>query len=88
LINADLRCKLIDFGLSLDIKPPLEKHNFRKCGTVGYMAPEVFLNEFACLRAYNTQSDVFSFGIVAHMLMLGNNPIKGRSYDETYELNR
>jgi serine/threonine protein kinase len=39
LINPDLQCKLIDFGLSLNAKNPLEKNHFKKCGTVGYMAP-------------------------------------------------
>lgn len=81
LIDSELRCKLIDFGLSLDVRHPLEKNHFRKCGTVGYMAPEVFANEFSCLRPYSTQSDMFSFGIVAHMLLMGSNPIKGKSYD-------
>lgn len=88
LVSSDHHCKLIDFGLSLDTAHPLEKSSFRKCGTVGYMAPEVFINEFSHVRPYNTKCDMFSFGIVAHMLLMGSNPLKGRSYEESYELNR
>jgi hypothetical protein len=31
---------------------------------------------------------MFSFGVVAYMLLLGSNPLKGKTYGETYELNR
>jgi serine/threonine protein kinase len=80
-IDSSLQCKLIDFGLSLDVTNPLEKQYFRKCGTIGYMAPEVFMNEFAFVRPYSSKCDLFSLGIIAHMLLMGINPIKGKSYE-------
>lgn len=68
--------KLIDFGLSLQAEKG-SKVCRNKCGTVGYMAPEVFQ------RSYSEKSDIFSFGIIAHLLLMGSNPLKGKSYEET-----
>lgn len=34
--------KIIDFGLCLDISSQKNSNNYKKCGTVGYMAPEVY----------------------------------------------
>ncbi len=31
--------KIIDYGLSLMITPSTELKNFKRCGTMGYMAP-------------------------------------------------
>jgi serine/threonine protein kinase len=39
-------------------------------------------------KPYNNKCDLFSFGIIAHMLLLGYNPVKGDSYDETYLKNK
>ena len=44
----------------------------------------MFLNEFSFVRPYNAKCDLFSFGIVVHMLLMGSNPIKGKNYEETY----
>lgn len=48
-----------------------------KCGTVGYMAPEIFL------KRYSEKCDMYSFGIIAHLILMGSNPLKGKSYEET-----
>lgn len=37
---------------------------------------------------YTTKVDILSFGIVAHILLLGYNPLKGKSYDETFQKNK
>ncbi len=34
--------KIIDFGLSLHLSSKNSQCNLKKCGTIGYMAPEVF----------------------------------------------
>lgn len=56
----DYELKIADFGLStttdnIDI--------FRKCGTPGYVAPEVLLNQ-----DYNTKVDYFSVGVIFYVL--------------------
>lgn len=52
------------------------------------MAPEVYVNEFSHVKPYSNKCDLFSFGIVAHILLMGYNPLKGKSYEESCELNR
>jgi len=44
---------------------------------MGYMAPEVIENSGEIKKPYGNKCDLFSFGIISHMLILGNNPVKG-----------
>ena len=63
---------IIDFGLSFDSK---KYTSLIRCGTNAYMAPEV--HSFPeTNRPYSDKCDIFSLGIVAHLLMLGSNPLK------------
>lgn len=40
IINqSDLKPKIIDFGLSLMLQSFTELRQFKRCGTMGYMAP-------------------------------------------------
>jgi serine/threonine protein kinase len=55
---------------------------------MGYMAPEVIENTGEGKKNYGLKCDLFSFGIIAHMLLLGFNPLKGDSYDETFLKNK
>jgi serine/threonine protein kinase len=55
---------------------------------MGYMAPEVIINTADVRRPYPDKCDLFSFGIIAHMILLGRNPLKGKSYEETYSKNK
>jgi serine/threonine protein kinase len=73
--------KIIDFGLSLNVSKNMEIKHYRRCGTMGYMSPEVFANRRDQMKPYGFKSDLFSFGIIAHMLLLGFNPLKGRNYE-------
>lgn len=75
-----LKPKLIDFGLSLIYSPTLEKKKFRRCGTMGYMAFEVIQNTSEKCKVYDYKCDMFSFGIIAHMVLFGKNPLKGKNY--------
>ena len=79
--------KLIDFGLSLRYDSNIDINKFMRCGTMGYIAPEVVTNTEGNRKKYDTISDMYGFGIVAHMLLLGSNPIRGKTYKETVEKN-
>jgi serine/threonine protein kinase len=79
---------IVDFGLALQLKEVTHIQQFKRCGTVGYIAPEVLEHEGEGKNKYGTVSDVFSCGIIAHMLLLGNNPLKGSTYEETAFRNR
>lgn len=52
---------LVDFGFATRVED--YKKLFTRCGTPGYVAPEV-LNDFP----YNTKADVFSAGIIFYIL--------------------
>jgi serine/threonine protein kinase len=57
----------------------MEPYNYCKCGTMGYTAPEVLLTDSMFYKSYGYKCDIFSFGVVAHMLLMGNNPLAGKS---------
>jgi len=50
---------------------------FKRCGTAGYVAPEVFRN-----YSYNEACDVFSLGCIFYKLITGNSLFKGKSTEE------
>ncbi len=51
---------IADFGLATSFN---SKGMFKKCGTPGYIAPEI-LN----LGVYNEKVDIFSAGVIAYIL--------------------
>ena len=50
---------------------------FARCGTPGYVAPEVLKD-----RPYDCKVDVYSAGIVVYMILTGRMPFAGKSYDQ------
>lgn len=83
----DQSVKLIDFGLSLCYDNNTDITKFIRCGTMGYIAPEVLTNCENSRKRYDTKSDMFGFGIIAHMLLMGSNPLRGKTYKETVDKN-
>ena len=59
-INEFKQVKIADFSLTEEY---LNKTINVKCGTPGYMAPEIFLN-----KGYNERIDVYSAGVVLFMM--------------------
>ena len=51
--------KVIDFGLATFHK---KRDAIRKCGTPGYVAPEILKNEF-----YNHKADLYSVGVIMYI---------------------
>ncbi len=78
----DLQPKLIDFGLALVTNKQIESHNYYKCGTMGYTAPEVLLTDSVFYKSYGSKCDIFSFGVIAHLLLMGFNPLAGKTEDQ------
>ena len=42
------------------------------------MAPEVYNSH---QKTYDEKCDMFSFGVIAYMLLEGVNPLKGKNYE-------
>ena len=81
MINDKGDVKMIDFGLSLLVTPKTKKSEFRRCGTMGYMAPEVINSDPKVFKLYNNKCDIFSMGIIVHMMLMGTNPLKGATFN-------
>ncbi|CAK83504.1 unnamed protein product (macronuclear) [Paramecium tetraurelia] len=69
---------IADFGLS-DIYNENKIYLFQKCGTVGYVAPEVLKDQ-----AYNHKVDIFSAGVILFVLLTGQMPFA--NYENSEEL--
>lgn len=50
---------------------------FSRCGTPGYVAPEILAD-----KIYDFKVDVFSVGVIMFILLTGSSPFKGSTYDE------
>lgn len=69
---------IADFGLSCDSTE--EEHLFIRCGTPGYVAPEV-INIIDMKTRSEPICDIFSAGVIFHILMLGRSVFVGKTYD-------
>lgn len=74
--NLSSAC-LIDFGLA-DHWNEEGRYLFYRCGTPGYVAPEVLRD-----AKYTTQVDVYSLGALLYTLLAGQNPFEYRDYETT-----
>jgi calcium/calmodulin-dependent protein kinase I len=63
--ETGVKFKLIDFGLSYES----EKLQNMRCGSPGYIAPEILRNQ-----NYNHKIDIYSAGVVLYIMLYGKNP--------------
>jgi calcium-dependent protein kinase len=76
LITDDINIKIIDFGMSVRFE---DKKLKDLVGTSYYMAPEVIRRE------YGPKCDIWSCGIILHILLVGYPPFHGKNYMEIFE---
>ncbi|MBZ3884087.1 Sperm motility kinase 3 [Sciurus carolinensis] len=70
VVDAAGTCKLIDFGLSLRVRPG---QKLRWCwGTLAYLAPEILLRQ----EYEGPPADVWSLGVILFYLLAGRCPFK------------
>jgi serine/threonine protein kinase len=67
--------KIADFGLATYVNAT--EYLFKRCGTPGYVAPEILADE-----KYDQKVDVFSAGVILYILLTGGSPFHGKSYNE------
>lgn len=65
-----------DFGLA-DIYQANLLEKQKKCGTIGYVAPEILKGE-----KYDLRVDVFSLGVILYLLITGELPFDDYSKTE------
>ena len=66
-----ITAKIIDFGLSMTILP--NKVILEQCGTITYIAPEIFLK-----YGYGQEADLWSIGIILYYMLMGCLPYDSR----------
>jgi len=72
--------KLVDFGLATNYE--IKEYLFKRCGTPGFVAPEVINAPSNENIHYNAKCDVFSAGIIFYLLLSGKSPFDGKSFQE------
>ena len=81
--GSETEIVVADFGLSEKFTNCEDELLFKRCGTPGYVAPEILNNE-----EYDIGVDVFSVGIIFYIILTGYAPFFGDSYDEIIEKNK
>jgi len=71
--NDDTDIIIADFGLAAIHEDPTKKLKLR-CGSLGYVAPEVLGKE-----GYGCESDTFSVGVLFYALLTGRPVFRGKS---------
>ena len=66
---------------------PASEYLFVRCGTPGYVAPEV-INIKDMKTKYEPICDMFSLGLIFHILLLGVSAFPGKTYNEVLAQNR
>lgn len=74
----------MDFGLAAYVES--EDYIFYRCGTPGYVAPEI--TTLAKGQKASPVCDVFSVGVIFHILLVKRPLFEGRKFEEVYENNR
>lgn len=78
--------KLVDFGLATLADVP--EYLFKRCGTPGYVAPEIINAPTGLNVHYNPKCDVFSAGVIFYILLTGKSPFNGKSFQEILTQNK
>jgi len=87
LIDHEDRIKIIELGLATYADVPA--YVFKRCGSAGYIAPEVF--HYRCdvpSTKYNDRCDVFSIGCILFDMVFGRPLFEGNVSHEILDSNR
>lgn len=69
-VDKDDNLKIGDFGFA---KEGLDE-SFTKLGSHNTMAPEIFINIYNKEKKYNSKCDLWSIGVVFHIMLYGKKP--------------
>ena len=82
--EPDAELKITDFGLSKIVALAPDTMMSTRCGTPGYVAPEVLSSQVSqgTLRRYGTACDMWSVGVIVYILLCAAPPFYGKTDDE------
>ena len=78
--------KIVDFGLATVHDIP--EYLFKRCGTPGFVAPEVINAPSNENIHYTPKCDVFSAGVIFYILLTEKSPFDGKSFKEILQKNK
>jgi polo-like kinase 1 len=81
LIDANMHCKIADFGLATKLQTP-EQRKTTICGTPNYIAPEVLDGKKG---GHSFEADIWSMGVIMYTLLLGIPPFQTGRVNSTYK---
>ncbi|CAD8093716.1 unnamed protein product [Paramecium sonneborni] len=76
---------IADFGLSVQIDS--YPYLYPKCGTPGFVAPEI-ANMIDKTKPYTAACDIFSAGVIFHILLMGEGLFIGNCHQEILRMNK
>ncbi len=77
--------KIVDFGLATYID--VNQYIFKRCGTPGYIAPEIINSKSKVDFKYNEKCDIFSIGVIFYTLLTEQAPFTG-AFNEIIKKNK
>lgn len=78
--------KIVDYGLATVYDIP--EYLFKRCGTPGFVAPEVINAPSKVNIHYTPKCDVFSAGVIFYILLTEKSPFDGKSFREILQKNK
>jgi len=84
LIDTDI--KIVDFGLAT--YADCEDYLFKRCGTPGFVAPEIISANAKDNVKFTPKCDIFSAGVIFYILLTGTTPFKGKDFKDILKANR
>lgn len=75
---------IVDFGLAAKVDS--NDYIFYRCGTPGYVAPEITVLQKG--KKVSPVCDIFSAGVIFHILLTKKPLFEGRKFDEVYDNNK
>ncbi|EGR28086.1 protein kinase domain protein [Ichthyophthirius multifiliis] len=87
LLKSSESTHIIIADMGLSTKVDLPQYMFVRCGTPGYVAPEV-VNIRDMKTTYSSICDLYSIGIIFHILLLNKSPFDDKSYNKILKKNK
>jgi serine/threonine protein kinase len=86
MVDLSGDAKIIDFGLATDTNA--SSYLYVRCGTPGFVAPEIITIRDINSAKMSTISDVFSAGAIFYQLIFGRALFEGERNSQVLERNR
>ena len=86
MVNALGEAKIVDFGLATNTQA--SSYLYVRCGTPGFVAPEIITIRDTDYAKMSSISDVFSAGAIFYQMIFGKALFEGDKNSEVLERNR